>query len=192
MKKLLTTFLISLTLLTFSNTASAGFFGDIFKGVFGDTEKPSDVIGGLGNVNTVRCKVEYTQLDLTTGLEKTVKHTAQYNVRNIATGTNSMYLSAQDLTDKINIWLNESPNNVITDLTIINCKGRRLFTSMLFWQSEERWGEYKGCEYEYNVELINLLDRPNQWGYNVHKERLIKDYEEGCKNYTYEWGVPTE
>jgi hypothetical protein len=183
MKKLLTTFLISLTLLTFSNTVSASFFGDIFKGVFGDNKKPSDVIGGLGNVNTVRCKVEYTQLDLATGLEKTVKHSDQYNTDDLEIEADMLYLLTQDLTDKINIWLNESENNIITNLTIINCKERRLFTSMLFWQNEERWGEYKGCEDEYNVELINLLDRPNQWGYNVHKTRLIKDYEDGCKNY---------
>jgi hypothetical protein len=189
MKKLSTTFLILFTLLTFSNSASGGFFENFYKTIFGDIEKPSDVVGGLGIVNNVRCKVEYTQLDLATGLEKTVKHSDQYNVRNIATGTNVMYLSIQDLTDKINIWLNESKNNVITNMTIINCKERRFFTSMVAWKSEERWSEYKGCADEYNVELINWLERPNQWGFNVHKTRLIKDYEEGCKNFTYKWGL---
>jgi hypothetical protein len=179
MKKILTTFLISLTLLTFSNTAFGGFFGDIF----GDFKKTSTTESG--GVNNVRCKVEYTQLDLTTGIEKNVKHTVQYEVGYIAVGDSVMYLSAQDITEKINIWLNESPNNIITDLTVINCKERRLYGSKIFplFINEQRWSKYKGCEYEFNIKLIDLLERPKQWGYNVHKERLIKDYEEGCKNY---------
>jgi hypothetical protein len=184
MKKL-TTFLISLTLLTFNNSATAGFFGDIFKGFFED-KKPSEVFQNRSDVNNVRCKVEYTQLDLTTGLEKTAKHTYRYNTNNIARETNIMYLSAQDLTDEMNIWLNESKNNIITNMTIINCKERREYSSKFYpWLNEQRWGEYKGCKDKYNVELINWLERPNQWGYNVHKARLIKDYADGCKNYGY-------
>jgi hypothetical protein len=182
MKKILTTFLISLTLLTFSNSASGGFFGDIFKDFFGDFKKPSTT--ERGGVNDVRCMVEYTQLDLSTGLEKTVKYTVQYDLMGMV-GTNLLSLMAQDLTDKINIWLNESPNNVITDLTIINCKERRLYGSKIFplFINEQRWGKYKGCPDEYNIKLIDWLERPKQWGYNVHKERLIRDYEDGCKNY---------
>jgi hypothetical protein len=176
MKKI---FLILFILLTFNNSASAGFFGDIF-GNFKNEER--------GGVNKVRCKVEYTQLDLSTGLEKTVKHTAQYRILRIAYGTNSVYLSAQDLTNKINIWLNESKRNFITNLTVINCKERRIYGSKIFplFINEQRWSEYKGCADEFNIELINLLEHPKQWGYNVHKDRLIKDYEEGCKNYNGE------
>jgi hypothetical protein len=184
MKKI-SIFLISLTLLTFSNTASASFFKDVFKVLFGDIKKPSDIIGRTGGINAVRCKIEYTQLDLATGLEKNVKYSNRYNVRNLATGTSTLYLSAQDLTDEINVWLDESANNVITDLTIINCQEMRFFVSVDVWKSEERWEEYKGCEDKYNVELINLLNHPNLWGYIVHKERLIKDYKDGCKNYVY-------
>jgi hypothetical protein len=183
MKRLTVIFLI---LFAFSNTASASFFGDILNSIFGDLKKSSELLEGHGSVDNVKCKVEYTQLDLATGLEKNVKHTYQYNIKLIAKNDNVMYLSAQDLTDEINIWLNESKNNVITDLTIINCKERRLYSSKLFlWHYEYRWGKYKGCKDEYNVELINFLERPNQWGYNVNKERLIKDYEDGCKNYRY-------
>jgi hypothetical protein len=179
MKKL-TTFLILLTILTFSNTASAGFFGDIFKELFGE-EHPLEEHGG---VNNVRCKVEYTQLDLATGLEKNVKHTTQFEVRYIAKDTNIIYLTTQDFTDKINDWLDESKNNVVSNMTGINCKERRLYVSkLLLWNNEHRWGKYKSCEDEYNLELMNLLDYPKQWGFNVHKERLIKDYDEGCKNY---------
>jgi hypothetical protein len=178
MQKLTTTFLISLTLLTFSNTAFAGFFKDFFGGF----KKPSLV--HKGDVNNVRCMVEYTQLDLATGLETVVKHTEQYPLPGMVAGDDVLSLLTQDLTDKINIWLNESKRNVITNLTVINCKERRNYIHKIFaWKSEKRWSEYKGCPDEFNVELIDLLDRPNQLGYNVHKERLIKDYEDGCKNY---------
>jgi hypothetical protein len=47
-----------------------------------------------------------------------------------------MYLTAQDLTDKINIWLNESTNNIITNLTIINCEERKFLFSIAVWKSE--------------------------------------------------------
>jgi hypothetical protein len=183
MKKILTTFLISLTLLTFSNTVFAGFFGDIFKDIFGDFKKPSLV--HKGNVNNVRCMVEYTQLDLSTGLEKIVKHTAQYSLISLSRETNTLYLTAQDLTDKINIWLNESKRNFISNMTIINCKERRLYNSKISFSNENRWGEYEGCPDEFNIKLIDFLERPKQWGYNVHKDRLIRDYGDGCKDYKY-------
>jgi hypothetical protein len=187
MKKLITIFLISITLLTFSNNSSAGFFGDVFEVLFGSfNEDPGREPGtdGRGFVNNARCKVEYSQLDLATGLEKNVKYTVQYDLTNMSKDEDVMQLSAQDLTDKINIWLNENSNNVITNLTIINCKERRLyFSKFLFINNEYRWSEYKGCPDEYNVKLIDFLDRPNQWGFNVNKERLIKDYEDGCVNY---------
>jgi hypothetical protein len=181
MKKILTTFLISLTLLTFSNTASGGFFGDILKDIFGDFKKASTT--ERGNVNNVRCKVEYTQLDLATGLEKTVKHTTQFFLLHLPHGGNVCYLSTQDLSDKINIWLNESPNNVVANMTVINCKERRLYVSKISFSNELRWNEYKSCDNEFNAHLVDWLERPKQLGYNVHKERLIRDYKEGFINY---------
>jgi hypothetical protein len=181
MKKLII-FLISITLLTFSNTASASFFEGFFKTLFGDMEKPTDIFSKSTDVNNVKCKVEYTQLNLATGLEKNIKHTVKYNLIELDDKDDVMYLSAQDITDKINIWLNESENNIITNLTIINCKESRFYISIAVWESEDRWSEYKGCKDEYNIKLIDWLEHPNQWGYNVHKDRLIKDYEDGCKN----------
>jgi hypothetical protein len=77
MKKLTTIFLISIMLLTFSNITSASFFGDIFKDIFGELDK-GHWSEKRGNAIEARCKVEYTQLDLATGIEKNVKHTAQY------------------------------------------------------------------------------------------------------------------
>jgi hypothetical protein len=182
MKKISKIFLISLTLLTFSNTASAGFFDDIFD-FFGIDKNPPSTIK-RGDVNYIRCKVEYTQLDLSTGLEKTVKHTVQYDTYDIPSKGDTLHLSAQDLTDKINIWLNESKRNVITDLTVINCKEKRLYLHKIFiWKSEYRWSKYKSCPDEFNIQLMDWLEYPKQWGYNVNKDRLIKDYEEGCKNH---------
>jgi hypothetical protein len=175
--------------LTFNNTASGGFFGDVLELFFGNSFKePSDSFLGVGsNVKDVRCKVEYTQLNLATGLEKTVKHTAQYEVLYIANGDNLMYLSAQDLTKNINIWLNENKNNVVADMTGINCKGGvQNFNIKYMLHPKVIWKEYKSCEDKYNVDLMNLLDLPEQWGYNVHIDRLIKDYDEGCKNYAGE------
>jgi hypothetical protein len=84
----------------------------------------------------------------------------------------------------MNTWLNESPNNIITNMTTINCKSRRLyFNGAGLKMVENRWGEYKSCDDEAN-NLIDWLESPKQWGYNVHKERLIKDYEEGFANKT--------
>jgi hypothetical protein len=188
MKKISIIFLILFTLLTFSNVASASFFSDVFsdvfKELFGESDK-SPWNEKRGGVNNVRCKVEYTQLDLATGLEKTVKHTVQYEIRYLAIDTNVMYLSVQDLTSKINDWINESKNNVITNLTGINCKERIFYINQInTWKSELRWSKYKSCADEFNAEFMNLLNRPKQWGYNVHKERLIKDYDDGCQNYS--------
>jgi hypothetical protein len=183
MKKL-TIFLISITLLTFSNIASASFFGDFFKGfkgIFNITEEE------YGNVNSVRCKVEYTQLDLTTGIEKTVKHTSQFKYNDLhfyMPKVNACYLSTQDFTDKMNTWLNESPNNIITNMTVINCKSRRLYSNKTRLSKivENRWGEYKSCDDEFNMSLIDWLESPKQRGFNVNKERLIRDYDDGFEN----------
>jgi hypothetical protein len=94
------------------------------------------------------------------------------------------YLAPQDLTDKINIWLNKSKNNVIADMTVINCKERKIYISrLLFWKSENRWREYKSCEDEFNIGLVDLLEGSKQRGYNLHIERLIEDYDKWFENY---------
>jgi hypothetical protein len=184
MKKILKIFLISLAILTFSNTASAGFFGDIFKDIFGKNDE-SFFGENHGDVNSIRCKVEYTQLDLTTGIEKTVKHTIQHETKFVADIENTCYLSTQYATDKINNWLNKSPNNIIVNLSVINCKSRRIYSNKtrLSKVIESRWDKYKSCDDEFNANLIDWLDRPKQQGFNVHKERLIRDYEEGFENF---------
>jgi hypothetical protein len=73
-------------------------------------------------------------------------------------------------------------------MTIINCKERRYYINkFVAFINEQRWSEYKGCPSEFNVELIDLLDRPTQRGYNVNIDRLIKNYDDGCKNYNSIW-----
>jgi hypothetical protein len=181
MKKI---FLILFILLTFNNSAFAGFFGDIFKDIFGKNDE-SFFGENHGDVNSIRCKVEYTQLDLSTGIEKTVKHTIQHETKFLADIENTCYLSTQYATDKINNWLNKNKNNIIVDLSVINCKSRRLYSNKtrLLNVVENRWDEYKSCDDGFNTYLIDWLESPKQWGYNVNKERLIRDYEEGFENF---------
>jgi hypothetical protein len=180
MKKLLITFLI---LFSFSNNVFAFSFGDFFKDFFG-IEKPAETLEKSTDANNVRCKVEYTQLDLNTGIEKSIKHTSQLYIDYLPNGGNVCYLVTQDLSDKINIWMKESENNVVANMTVVNCKERSFYISrVFFWESEDRWGEYKSCDDEFNMQLVDWIERPEQLGFNVNKARLIRDYEEGFKNY---------
>jgi hypothetical protein len=181
MKKISTRFLILIILLTFNNTASASFFSDMydkFRKVFDTKELKRYAVGD------VRCKVEYTQLDLNTGLETVVKYTSHFDIKYIPIGSNTCYMATQDFTYKINEWLNESPNNIIVNMTVNNCKVKGIyFQRLLRWIREERWNEYKSCDDEFNNNLVDWLDHPKQLGFNVNKDRLIRDYEEGFENY---------
>jgi hypothetical protein len=186
MKKIIFLFIV----LTFSNTTSAGFFGDFFETLFGNTFDDNSTGEAFNGYITpdepmnVRCKVEYTQLDLATGLEKNIKYTADQETMYTARGSNTMYLATQDLTDKVNNWLDENPNNIIANMTGINCKEKNAIIPVFnVARVGASWGEYKSCEDKYNIEFMNLLDYPNRWGYNVNIKRLIKDYDEGCRTF---------
>jgi hypothetical protein len=168
MKKLTTRFLILFILLILNNSVSASFFGDIYR----------EAKSTYKEYHQIRCKVEYTQLDLATGLEKVVKNTVQFVLKHSPKNIDYCYTATQDLTDKINKWLNESPNNIITNSTIILCKEKvRNISKWVLFRSDKYWEEYKNCNDEYNIKLIDLIDYPRQQGFNMHKERLIKDYE---------------
>jgi hypothetical protein len=113
---------------------------------------------------------------LNTGLEKNIELTDQYPLLNMVAGVDVLYSLSQDLTDKINIWLKESPNNIITNMTILSCKERRLYRSIVtIFASEQRWTKYKSCPDEFSIRLLSLIDHPEQRGYNVNKDRLIKN-----------------
>jgi hypothetical protein len=176
MKKLLTIFLI---LFFFSNNVFAFSFGDIFKSI-----KKHFVSEFYLGTSDARCKVEYTQLDLNTGIEKSIKYTSQFFLDYLPKGGNVCYLATQDLSDKINLWMKESENNVVANMTVVNCKERSFYISrVFFWESEDRWGEYKSCDDEFNMQLVDWIERPEQLGFNVNKARLIRDYEGVFKNY---------
>jgi actin-related protein len=88
------------------------------------------------------------------------------------------------------------------NITEVSCKDRRFYSSQRLINSGHRWSEYKICEDEHNLYLLDLLDDSSKKayldesskiynvikGYNVHKDRLIKnyeelDYEKKCKDY---------
>jgi hypothetical protein len=109
MKKPLKIFLISFTLLTFSNTAYGGFFGDIIKDIFGEPDE-SPFAEKRGGVDNVRCMVEYTKLDLITGAEKTIKITTQINILEFDI-VSLMTQAIRNLADKITKLVNASKHN---------------------------------------------------------------------------------
>jgi hypothetical protein len=127
--------------------------------------------GGILAYDKNRCTLEYTQLDLITGVEKTIKHTTQFDLRN---HNDACLESANNLAFKINDWMRKDKNNVISNLTILYCKARTKN-----WFSSD-WSSYKACSAENNeatVGYLNWFNRyygrgANQQGYNVHKQRL--------------------
>jgi hypothetical protein len=180
MKKLLTTFLILFTLLTFSNSAFAFSFGDFFKDVADMAKKALGVNEEELEKAYEKCKIEYTQLNLNTGIENNIKYTAQFKFKYAPIGYDGCYLATQDFAEKINEWLSENNKNVIANITVVSCK------TMSVWKKdwppinfasnryEYRWTDYKSCENETNVKLIDWIEYPKQQGFNVHKERLTE------------------
>jgi hypothetical protein len=151
--------------------------------------------------------VEYTKLDLSTGAEETIKITTQINLLNfdiVSLMTNAI----RNLADKITYLASERVHNAIVNITEVSCKDRRpYFSKMNHFEVENRWSEYKICEDYHSIYLVDLLndyskkayvdDSNKQYkvnkGYNVHKNRLIKDYEEldyekKCKDY-FDWNM---
>jgi hypothetical protein len=164
MKKLIR-FLILSTLLVLSNYASASFFGDILR----------EIQSTYKEYYEIRCKIEYTQLDLNTGLEKVIKHTIQFEL-DPQENLDYCYIATQDLVEKINKWLNESSNNVITNSTVALCKEKiRNISKWTYVKSDKYWEEYKSCKNEISVKIIDWIEHPKQQGFNVHKERLINN-----------------
>jgi hypothetical protein len=191
MKKL-TRFLILFILLIFSNYSSASFFGDIFREIISTHKEYFKIKSTHKEYFAIRCKVEYTQLDLTTGLEKVIKNTIQFELEPIE-NLDYCYIATQDFVEKINEWLNESPNNIITNSTIILCKEKvRNVSQWVYFKSDKYWEEYKSCKDEINVKIIDWIEHPKQQGFNIHKERLInntnKEFEQKTEYETNFWG----
>jgi hypothetical protein len=156
MKKIPTTPLILLIGLTFNTSAFALFTSDAH-----------------------RCKIEYTQLDLLTGAEKTYKHTTQLDVKSdtpgtVDTGETDVFgdpvtidIAVPDdycgravvkLNKKIAKRIGKKSTNILVDYNIkVMCKRRDggIFSSS--------WGKYKTCV---------VVDARKGYGY----ETQITDY----------------
>jgi hypothetical protein len=144
--------LILLIGLTFNNTASAGLFG----------------IDGLFSGSDFRCKIEYTQLDLSTGLHKVVKITTQMDVTEAESRFNMCNRSVPRLDAKIDDWVDDG-TNIVVNLTGIYCKERE--NSWGLWQS---WGKYDLCLANKSESLVLELKYPNKVGYNVNIDRIVQ------------------
>jgi hypothetical protein len=189
MKKILTTFLISLTLLTNNNTAFAGFFEDACNAAVGFGKSVSGINQKKIYNTWTRCKVGYTQLDLNTGLEVVVENIVEFDMEFAPEEVVYCYSATQDFAEKINEWLSESDTNVVANITVTNCQIRSTWKKE-DWKAwnfydrdsgkryEDIWGEYRGCEDEISKNLVEWIEYHKQQGFNVHKERLIKEYDE--------------
>jgi hypothetical protein len=144
--------LILLTGLTFSSTVSASIIPD-----------------GAWSSAMARCKLEYTQLDLSTGLHKITKITTEFKTDNSNEGNQEKLCSksAPRLTSKMNDWVDEDNNNIVVNLTVLFCKERS--NTMFFWHD---WSRYEKC-YITNDLTIDELRRPNKVGYNVNDSRVM-------------------
>jgi hypothetical protein len=146
--------LILLIGLTFSNTVSAFFLG----------------IDGVNSSPDIRCKIEYSQLDLSTGIHTVHKVTSQVPHNNAELSWEGICLKViPNLVDKINDWVSEKDTNIVANLTEMYCKTRD--ANWFLWHD---WTKYKRCYYYQNMEIIPLFEYPDKVGYNVTLDRMIE------------------
>ncbi len=107
-------------------------------------------IPGWFGPDNARCKVNYTRLNLITGVETNIKHTVQYTDRD------SFDYNCSDanapLAKKIIDWLKKSKTNIIANTTSIYCKTRTddgIFSNV--------WSAYKMCHSMYVGDLYFKL-----------------------------------
>jgi hypothetical protein len=125
---------------------------------------------GWFSPDQARCKVEYTRMNLVTGVEIRKKHTYQDDDWRNYPGENcSTY--ARDLAIKIENWLLESGNNILVDISAMYCKTRTddgIFSN--------KWSEYEQCGASDSWWLLTLATelkgQQNQKGYNAHEDRI--------------------
>jgi hypothetical protein len=144
MKKILVVFIY----LIFSNTTFAipGWFGP----------------------DNARCKVNYTRLNLITGIETNIKITTQYTDRDSL--EHNCNDGSWDLSDKIEDWMKKSRLNIVADLSVMYCKTRTddgIFSNV--------WSDYKQCSTAYSKIVSGFISGryPNQMGYEAYKCNLI-------------------
>jgi hypothetical protein len=148
--------IILLISLMFSNTASAGLFG----------------IDGFLSDSDARCRLEYTQLDLRTGVQKIAVMTTQFDDRGNQVICEK---SATNMANKMSDWVEDSNSHIIVNLTKMYRKARE--TNFVLWHA---WTDYKLCVYiddslKYPGAIVKSLRDHNKIGYNVNKDRILED-----------------
>jgi hypothetical protein len=145
-------------------------------------------LDGWFSPDHARCKVEYTRLNLVTGVETRKKHTYQgkdWVAENDEGKDDNDWgddyehncgAYAISLAEKITPWLRRDRKNIIVDISAMYCKTRTddgIFSN--------KWSKYKQCGLEYSQDLlwwITVTDIPkifytaDQRGYNVHRDRI--------------------
>jgi hypothetical protein len=131
---------------------------------------------GFGS-DHARCKVNYTRLNLVTGVEKNVKITSQYD--DIDDFDRNCDLAISRLYEKIKDWLKKSKHNIVANLTAMYCKSRSkdgIFSN--------EWSAYKQCYIgdSQRVILNTAGYYPDQMGYKAHECRLLETTQEQMDN----------
>jgi hypothetical protein len=124
---------------------------------------------GWFSPDQARCMVEYTRLDLVTGIETRKKHTYQDDDDgNFDHNCGTFYDS---LAYKIEDWLIEDKKNIIVDISAMYCKTRTddgIFSNV--------WSKYKQCGAGDSWSVLHLATeykgQKNQKGYNAHELRI--------------------
>jgi hypothetical protein len=124
---------------------------------------------GWFSPDQARCKVEYTRLDLITGIETRKKHTVQdYDYESLEDNCSMFY---DYLADKIEDWLYESKHNILVDISTMYCKTRTddgIFSNV--------WTKYKQCSASVSASLLRLAKdygfNFDHIGYNAHELRI--------------------
>jgi hypothetical protein len=140
---------------------------------------------GWFSPDQARCKVEYTRLNLVTGVETRIKHTTQESDEGNHDDNCTWY--KYPLVDKMVNWLHQDRKNIIVDLSAMYCKTRTddgIFSN--------KWSKYKQCHALDSQGLLDTVIEPryfeDQRGYNAHKDRLkgLIWEEQGIYNEPYD------
>jgi hypothetical protein len=154
---------------------------------------------GWFSPDQARCKVEYTRLNLVTGVETRKKHTYQgkdWVAENDEGKDDNDWgddyehncgTYFEHLASKIDSWLLDDRKNIIVDMSAMYCKTRTddgIFSN--------KWSKYKQCHAVFSQGLIDTIIEPryfeDQRGYNAHKDRLkgLIWEEQGIYNEPYD------
>jgi hypothetical protein len=111
-----------------------------------------------------RCKVEYTQLDLITGVENIYKNTSQFfEIYHCKEGL-------EKLSKKVYKWLDKNHINIIAKINAFQCKVKSVDRRYFIYKTPD-WGKYRDCKTYIPKLSAYLVDKyPNQIGASIYKE----------------------